>query len=448
MLPVAPSLINLSDSRGTPLANQPPDTGRRLRVGMVLDQGFPPDARVEREATALVQNGYEVHILCLRQSSDQLSEVAYRGLYIHRMSPNQLSWQLPFIRYETRLPYHGIIRNAIWQWRTIDTVWYTLIDRFVKHYGLDVLHIHDLRLLHTGLSVGKRWRIPVVADLHENYPALMEMMKGRHDYERGLKQRDMWEDIESNGVLLATQTFVVTEEAKVRLMAKGLPGNKIHVIANTVDVDKFLAAPIDGEVIRRFKPDFVICYVGHLNDLHRGIQTVLEAMALLKDEIPSLRFIGAGALRPAYKQILDDLIAKHGLENYVHLTDRLDESQFASYIEASDICLCPHLANDQTNATFPNKVYLYHLFKKPIIASNATPLQRYIKNTDGGLVFKSGDAAQLADKIRLLYKQPDLRREMGKNGHQAVMHQYNWPRTARTLIALYDQVVEAITAPV
>src|SRR5262249_11757237 len=96
-------------------------------------------------------------------------------------------------------------------------------------------------------------------------------------------------------------------------------------------------------------------------------------------------------------------------------------------------------------ATFPNKAYLYHLLKKPILVSNATPLQRYVETTGGGLAFPSGDADALAELIRMLYTRPDLRREMANKGHQAVLTQYNWPQTAKMLITLYERLIESIT---
>lgn len=424
------------------------ETGRRIRVGMVLDQSFPPDARVEREASALVENGYEVHLLCALRPEDRLAEEAYRGIYVHRADPDAVTFSVPLLGLDTRFPYRGVFRNAFRHFRNIDTVWRTLIDRFVRDYGLDVLHIHDLRLVNTGLSVADRWGIPLVADLHEHYPALMQMMKGRNNPQRGEEQRERWETIEFECVQRARQVIVVTEEARDRLIRKGLPGNKITVLENTVDIGKFQAAPIDPDIVRQYKPDFVLCYVGHLNDTHRGIQTVIEAMARLKDDIPELKFIGAGAIRPAYRRLLEGLIAEHDLADRVHFTDRLDETQFATYIAASDICLCPHLANDHTNATFPNKAYLYHLLKKPILVSSAAPLQRYVEQTGGGLSFPSGDAAMLASLVRKLYARPDLRREMAAKGYQAVLTQYNWPQTAQTLIGLYDRLVESITEEV
>jgi glycosyltransferase involved in cell wall biosynthesis len=415
---------------------------RKIRVGMVLDQPFPPDARVEREATALVEAGYEVHLLCAIRPEDRLPDEAYRGIYIHRVNPDAVTIEVPFLGKQSRFLYRGVIKNYFHHFKNIDTAWHTLIHRFVKAYDIQILHIHDLRLVDTGLNIALRYRLPLIADLHENYPALMQLMKGRDNPERGLKQRDRWEKIEENSVHRARRVITVADEAKERLMEKGVPADKILVLENTVDIDKFLAAPIDHNVIREFKPNFVLTYVGHLNDTHRGIQTVIEAMDLLKDEIPEMRFIAAGAYREPYRQMLDGMITEAGLQDRVHFTNWLDETQFATYIEASDICLCPHIVNDHTNATFPNKVYLYHLFKKPIIVSNAVPLQKYVGNTQGGLVFRSGDARMLADLIRTLYYRPDMRREMAYNGYQAVMEHYNWKRSARDLIALYDDLIQ------
>jgi glycosyltransferase involved in cell wall biosynthesis len=288
--------------------------------------------------------------------------------------------------------------------------------------------------------VTKKYGVRLVADLHENYPALMQMMKGRNNPKRGLAQRKRWESIEADCTARAHQVLVVTEEAKERLVAKGVPADKILVVENTVDANKFEAAPIDPEVVRKFKANFLLCYVGHLNDNHRGIQTVINAMAILRDELPEIHFVGAGAIREPYRKQLEELIEKSDLTDRVHFTGWLDETEFASYIEASDICLCPHIVNDHTNATFPNKVYLYHLFKKPIIVSNAVPLQRYVDSTQGGLVFESDNADMLANRIRELYYQPNLRKELAMSGHHAVTQHYNWNITARELVATYDRV--------
>lgn len=423
-----------------PLSTMSPPPIRRIRIGMVLDQPFPPDARVEREAIALAKAGYEVHLLCMLRPEDTLRDEFYGGFYIHRVDPEAVTWEVPFLGIQSRLPYHGLIKTYFHNVKNIDTTWYTLIDRFVQSYQLHVLHVHDLRLATTGLAVTSKYGVRLVTDLHENYPALMQMMKGRNNAKRGLKQRRRWDDIETDCAERAHQVIVVTEEAKERLIAKGLLAGKIQVVENTVDIQKFESAPIDPEIVRKFKAQFLLCYVGHLNDTHRGIQTVIRALVILRDELPEIHFVGAGAIREPYRKQLEAIIRENNLEHRVHFTGWLDETEFASYIEASDICLCPHTANDQTNATFPNKVYLYHLFKKPIIASNAIPLQRYLDDTQGGLIFESENAEMLANRIRELYYQPNLRKELAMNGHHAVIRRHNWDMTSQGLVAAYDRI--------
>ncbi len=416
-------------------------TERKIKIGMVLDQRFPPDARVEREAVALVEAGYEVHLLCEIQEGQEPEEL-YRGIFVHRVNPEEVTFLLPFINVRTRFPYRGLfkaINRFLWN---IDTVWHTLIHRFVYRYDIDVLHIHDLRLASTGLAIAEKYELPLVADLHENYPALMEMLKGRENAEKGRRAREKWERIEKFCTFEADRVITVIEESRDRLVLNGVRPQKVIVLPNTVDVEKFETAEVDTETVRKYKPHFVMTYVGHINNRHRGIHTVIEAMAELKDEIPELRFIAAGGYREDYLESLKKLIEHYGLEDRIEFTGWLDETDFVTYIEASDICLCPHLSTEHTDTTFPNKVYLYNLFARPVVVSDCVPLKRYIGESGGGLVFDSGNAHDLAEKIRILYDDPNLRKTLGRQGQDAVKSRFNWKATSNRLIALYNDLTE------
>jgi glycosyltransferase involved in cell wall biosynthesis len=413
---------------------------RPIKIGMVLDQPFPPDARVEREAVTLVQAGYQVHLLCGASAATESADSVYRGIYIHRVSPAEVTTK--WLGLTHRLPYKGLYK--IWQWNAfhIDTAWHALIKRFAQRLELDALHIHDLKLLSTGQSVGQQLTIPVVADLHENYPALMGMMKGKNadgslNKAKSRRAQAQWDTIEKLACWQADKILVVTEEATERLAAKGINPAKITVIPNAVDMDKFAQVAMDPNVQRHYKHQFLLTYVGHVNGPHRGIETVFEALALLKDTIPNLKFVAAGAVREGYAQQLKAMATRLQIAHLVDWTGWLDEAAFGSYINSADICLCPHVANDHTHATFPNKVYLYHWYAKPVISSDCRPLARYMDSTQGGLTFASGNAQALAGHIMHLYQHPDLRKQLGENGHQAVWHHHNWQRHAERLCQVY-----------
>lgn len=425
------------------------DAKRKIRVGMVLDQPFPGNSRVEREATALTEAGFEVHLLCVANRADALADImmdeAYRGFYIHRVDPDEVTIEIPFFQKQSRFLYKGALKNYFQHFKNIDTVWHTLIHRFAKTYDIQILHVHDLRLVDTALSIACRYGIPLVADMHEHYPALMQMRKARYDAERdiwqGDEERERWEKIETESLQRATRVLTTTQEAKTRLIDKGLSEDKLLALDNTISPDEFHAMPTDQEVVRLFRPLFVLTFVGAMMDESQGIQTIIEAMALLKDEIPELHFIAAGPIKESYHAWLEHLVVEAGLRDRVHFTGGLEKARLGTYIEASDVCLCPHLANDYTNVTFPELLYLCHLFKKPLITSDAAPLQRYVESTAGGLAFESENPQMLAELIRLLHSRPDVRKELSVRGYQAILERYNWECTSRSLIAMYRQLV-------
>ena len=415
-----------------------------IKVGMVLDQPFPPDARVEREAVALVQAGYQVHLLCLATPETRGLDSVYRGIYIHRVNPADVTAQLMGVKH--RLPYQGLAKA--WQWNQyhIDSVWHALISRFVDRLGLDVLHIHDLKLMHTGLAVADKRGIPVVGDLHENYPALMTLLKGKQangqpDLKKASQVKSRWEHIEKLACWQADRLLVVTKEAKDRLVANGIAAPKITIVPNTVDGNKFAQVPLDTQVQRQYKHTFLLTYVGHVNGPHRGIETVLQAINLLKWDIPELKFVAAGAVREPYEPVLRQQIEAMELDRFVDFTGWMDEAEFGSYIAAADVCICPHLANDHTNATFPNKLYLYHWYGRPVVASNCLPIERYLTETQGGLVFDSGNAEQLATAIWQLYQNAALRKQLGEQGRSAVLKEHNWQAQAPHFVAMYDDLM-------
>ena len=153
---------------------------------------------------------------------------------------------------------------------------------------------------------------------------------------------------------------------------------------------------------------------------------------------PNLHFVAAGGTREPYFRQLRQQAEALGLQDCITWTGWLDERDFVSYIESADICLCPHLKTEHTDTTFPNKVYLYNLFAKPVVTSSCRPLARYMQESGGGVVFGAGDAEDLANRILALYRDAAYRKHLGEAGKKAVLQRYNWPATAKDLIHLYD----------
>jgi glycosyltransferase involved in cell wall biosynthesis len=444
MLPVdtRPPSIDVGKTIPAPPFRQRP----KVRVGLVTEHPFPLDVRLERQAVALTEAGYEVHLLCLLRPEDNLVYEAYRGFYIHRADPQTVDIHVPFLGKTSRFLYQGVIRRVFQRIKNIDTAWHTLIHRFTRNCRLHILQVSGLRLLDTTLNISQHYGLQTVVDLPEHYPALVELSYvARHPY-RARRQRHRWEKLETAGLQRASRILTATTEARQRLLGKGINPELVLTLENTVDVDQVLDTAVDMNIIKRYKSNFVLAYVGRIHDTYQGIHTILEAMAALKSYIPDMVLLAVGPIRESYRCQLVPFIQEQGLQDRVHFVGRVTEEATVSYIDASDLCVFPHLVNDQTEVTFPEAVYRCQLLKKPVVLGNTQPMQRYAEESGGSVTFPSGNASALAELVYTLYMHPDLRRDMALQGYQTVLDRYHWAHTAIDLALMYESLSRQLSA--
>lgn len=393
---------------------------------MVLaNKDFPPDIRVEKEARALRDAGYSIFILCASKGQLPLED-DWEGCKVIRMPP---------------IP--GIFRKINWLFRS--TTFHDLqlgrnLPAVIQKNSIELLHVHDLLMLGTALSGAKKWQLPVIADLHENYPAALRYYSTGRSIADLIKwvlyKPSRWQAYEKRSALIADHILVVVDEAKKRLISEGIPGDKVTVIENTEDIDYFLSIPLDNELIEHYKGDFVLSYIGGFGGRHRGLDTVIEAMPQILEHVPNARLllVGDGTIKP----VLQQMVAKRSLENKVSFISWQPFEKVPSYITLSDVCLVPHHSNPHTEATSPHKLFQYMLLRKPVVVSSCKPLKRVVEETGSGLVFQAGDANSLAQTIIQL-QDPLLRHSLGEAGRQAVIDKYNWRNTSQKLIQVYHQ---------
>jgi len=399
-----------------------------MNICMLLaGHDFPPDIRVEKEAKALSAAGHKVVIVCDRLK-DRPFESEWTGCQVRRIRPLEF-WPLRKLNSLMSLvSFH-------------DWYWDRMVSKLVRREKIDVLHVHDLPLVGTALSIGKRYNIPVVADLHENYPAALKYWQvGNPSWSQqvrsSLQSPSRWADYERRCALAADRVLVVVDEAKARLIEAGIPAEKIVVIENTEDVS-FLNLPLHKEIIAQYDNDFVISYIGGFGGTHRGLDTAIEAMPAILKEIPNARLllVGDGPIKPSLEKMVTEL----SLDDKVTFVEWQPFDKVPSFIAASTVCLVPHHSNPHTEATSPHKLFQYMLMGKPVVVSTCKPLRRVVEETGSGVVFEAGNSHALAQAVIQL-KDENLRRQLGEAGRRAVLEKYNWERTSKELVRMYEQL--------
>ena len=397
-----------------------------MNIGMVLDgRDYPPDIRVEKEIRALQASGHDCFVICENRSGKSF-RTEWDGSVIYRLP-------LPSIILRK-------LNSLFYRLFFFDFQWFKALLRIAKEEKLAVLHVHDLRMAGTTLRAGKVLKLPVIVDLHENYPAAIKYYWQTKDslYQRILAifyGEHRWQRYEKRAAHRADRVIVVVDEAKARLTKVGIDPHKITVIENTIDVDYFLGLGMIDEIIEGYQDDFLISYIGGYGGFHRGLDTAVRAMPKVIQEIPEakLLLVGKGKIKPVLEKMVKDL----QIEDQVIFKDWRPFNEVPSYIQASQVCLIPHQSNPHTEATSPHKLFQYMLLEKPVLVSSCKPLKRVVEETKGGLVFSAGDPDHFAEVI-LELKDESLRIKLGQAGKKAVLDRYNWEYTSRDLARLYE----------
>ena len=137
-----------------------------MKIGMILDDIFPPDPRVENEAITLINSGHEVFLFCLTYGNQKLHE-NINGIQIRRYKSNKIIYKLSALSYDF-FGYRMIMKPKI--------------DDFIKENSIEVIHIHDIRIAEAVFLSNKKYQLKIVLDLHDNIPENMKFYPHLHKF--------------------------------------------------------------------------------------------------------------------------------------------------------------------------------------------------------------------------------------------------------------------------
>ena len=395
-----------------------------MKIGMVLDNGFFGDLRVENEVMSLRAAGFEVSVLCFEHKDKHTPIQQYHGADIIKV----------YLPLSFKKKMKGLANFIIDPYTSF---WAKQISKYIDDHSIDVLHIHDLYMLGAAYKANSKSKskLPIVADLHENYPAALRYYKFSTTFPGNvLISVPKWERTEKKWVNQADYVITVIEEAQKRYQKLG--AKQVYVVANYVNRSEFLGSH-KNSLTQANASSYSALYVGGF-DTHRGIEAVVKAIPKIKTKIPEFKLVlvGTGSNENDLKHLAKEL----DVESAVSFEGWQNPNQLPAYLDASDICLIPHLKTEHTDNTIPHKLFQYMLLKKPVVATNCDPIERIVNETKSGLIYASNNSEEFADKIIELYSNKNLGFQMGENGYKAVKEKYNWEETSKTLIDLYSRI--------
>ena len=315
--------------------------------------------------------------------------------------------------------------------------------RCLQEFKPDIVHVHNLFpfISPSVLGVCRRARVPVVMTVH-NYrlmcPNGLHMNNGKI-CEKCCRGREWWCILQNcekslfKSIGYALRNYIartlrlfhdnvtmytcLAVFQKRRLIAAGFPESHIAVIPNMFSFSmKGNSSPGEGEYVS---------YVGRLSE-EKGLLALFEA-ARASSNIP-FKIAGTGPLdiSPTVKSANCELVGF------------LAQDKLIEFYQNSRFLVFPSICYEPFGLTIVEAM----LHGKAVIASNIGGIPEIVEDGVTGLLFEPGNVEDLAEKIRYLWEQLELCRQMGQAGREKAIRQYSPEKYYSRLMDVYDKAVD------
>lgn len=372
-----------------------------MRIFICRSNPVAPDPRVEKEARALVEAGYEVQVIGWDRSASHPVVETRNGYWIHRI----------LIRSRYGMGLRNLPKLAVWQVR--------LFMRLLSHHReYEVLHACDFDTVLPCLLIKLFFGKKLVYDIFDFYtdhlrrtPAWIKIV---------IRQLDQWIINRVDGVILV-------DDAR-RIQIEKTKPRRLSIIYNSPYDTLGTLPPHTPAPQGKLR----LAYVG-LFQKERGLLEMASVMGRHPEW--TLDMAGFGGDEEAVYAVCKRLpnIIWHGVVSYDNaliLSARADVL-FATYD--------PHVPNHRYSS--PNKLFEAMMLAKPIVVARATNMDQVVIQNECGIVVNYGDTVELERALQKLADDLPLRQRLGDNARKAYDTQYHWDIMKFRLQELYAQVV-------
>jgi len=232
-----------------------------------------------------------------------------------------------------------------------------------------------------------------------------------------------------NALQKSDSVSVVSPALKQKVVALGIPEQKVKIIPNGVDFEQF--APINRAFCRKqlgLPLDAkIILFVGAL-DLVKGIEYLLEAIAQTHTAHQDLfvAIVGGGPLRQALVHRTQEL----NLVNRVTFFGAKPHDEIPLWMNACDVFCLPSLREG-----WPCVIMEALACGKPVVASRVGGIPQIVNEQNGYLVAPQ-DITQLAQGIERV-----LQRHWNPEEIRATLRDFSWKTSAEKYYMEYQNLI-------
>lgn len=297
-----------------------------------------------------------------------------------------------------------------------------------KEGNFDVIHAHDWLVAYAAKTLKNSYGTPIVATIHATEAG---RNSGIHDEtQRYINDTEWMLTYEANEVIV-NSNYMKSEVQRLF----GLPFEKINVVPNGVNLNKFTGMDRDYSFRRKYAMDNekIILFMGRLV-YEKGVQNLIAAMpkVLASYHDAKLVIAGKGGMLDELKAQADYL----GISNKVYFAGYMNGKDVERMYKAADISVFP-----STYEPFGIVALEGMLAERPIVVSDAGGLGEIVEHRVTGMKSYCGNPNSIADSILELLFNPELCDNIVKNAKIKVKENYNWQKIAQDTHFTYQKAI-------
>jgi colanic acid biosynthesis glycosyl transferase WcaI len=214
----------------------------------------------------------------------------------------------------------------------------------------------------------------------------------------------------------AARLAVISEGFREALASRGIPRERIGLLPNWVDTERFRPGLQARERLRRelrLDGAFVVLFAGTMG-LAQGVEMVAPQAAEILQGEPAIAFafLGGGLKR----EEIEAACARRGVADRVRFVPPQAHERMPDYLSIADAFLV-HLHDIPLyRVTIPSKTYEYLAMGRPILMGVQGEAAALIERAGAGIPFTPESPGALADAALRLYRDRGTGAAMGRRG--------------------------------
>lgn len=335
--------------------------------------------------------------------------------------------------------------SGVWQkpyWNEIDLMRYMKneIQQRVAKFRPQILHAHSPLLNGwPARFVSKRVGLPLVYEVRAFWEdAAVDHGTCEND---SLRYR-MTKKLETMLLRRADRVVTLSQTMRAEIAARGIALEKVHVVPNAVDADRFTARPPRAELIEKYGlgSKKVIGFIGSFYR-YEGLDILIEAFEKVHAKFPETRLllVGDGFER----ENLETRARQSPAKSAIVLAGAVSPGEVIDYYALIDILAYPRRRMRLTELVCPLKPLEAMALKKCVVGSSVGGIREFVVAGETGLLVQPDDADDLARGLCQLLASPELREQLGENGRKAVLQNWHWPNVVNRYKDVYQLAQQA-----